>query len=440
MAKVDLKRALELAETIKDSTTQDWVFANIISQRLKIDPESALPLLERIKNLETKARMLATSAKAMTQKSPDKAQKLLLEAVDALKQVTAPRSRLYISMPAMQAAKSLGMEEIQQQLMEVIRETAVISGNDGLLRIAGVSLAEVNPKVALSVVNHIQDDNDRYHALADVTKKIAESDVHAAQNRLFWIQSLIDPRFNSGSHYWASAAKDVAVKLAESDVQEALLLTRQIPAEEGAKAIALAKIATKIATDDRQKALDIFSEAVAAAHLIRDGAWPPRLAELARVGHMFSLLDVERAKELFSELPQSRVKQIDRQPVAEYVGLSQREFASIAFYMADVSPDRARNIIEEIVKEANRYVVVDEKRAYLLQAAAQAAIRLDVPWAIEIARSIDPTAGERRQNYKAETLRKLAQYLIATPADRGEIHFGRWMASDTWSPGEETNW
>jgi len=436
MAKADVKGAVKLAETVKDAGDRDAGFANIIRTRLKTDPESAPPLLACIQDAEMAARIAATCAKAMVQESPDKAKTLLLEAMDGLKQVTAPRSMLYISLPAISAAKYLGMKEIQQQLMEVILEAAASPDNKGALRYTAASLAKIDQSTAVSLATEIEDASDRYQAWADVITEIAESDIDAAQNELFQLQSSIEPASHIGIHIWAMAAKNVATRLAESDVVTALKLARQIPEKWGVKAIALAKVATKIAAHDRQQALDVFDEAIAAAHKIDVDAFPGMWHELARVGHMLYQIDVERGKEILSELPYSQVKQTDGGAVT-YLGLSMQKFSHIAFYLADVCPDRARNIIEEIVNEANRYVVGDKKRAFMLQEAAQAATALDVYWSVQIARSIDPN-GEGRRNEEAEALRKVAQYLLATPSDRQGIHFSRWGASDTWSPGDAT--
>ena len=151
---------------------------------------------------------------------------------------------------------------------------------------------------------------------------------------------------------------------------------------------------------------------------------------------MLSLVDKTRAKEFFSDLLQ-RLKtnppQVsEKEQLMDQLHLDQQfEFVDIAFYMAEIYPDKARNLIEEVIAKANR--------AYPLREAAQAAIRIDVNWAIEIAKSIEPIS-ENNLHAKAEALRKLAQYLLATPAERQTIHFGRWTATDAWSPGDETNW
>ena len=271
---------------------------------------------------------------------------------------------------------------------------------------------------------------------------MTRSDVHTAQASLSWLRSLIEPNSFVGEISWARAAKNVAIKLAESDVQAALKLARQIPEKQPAKAIALARIGAKMATQDKQEALRVFDEAIVSAHTIEDGGYPSRWVELARIGHILSTIDAERARKLFSQIPASRYKQVDQRRRFYFAPNIVDDFPVIAFYMAGACPEMARSVIKEIVSEASRYVVTEKRRAYMLRQAAQAAIRMDVVWAVEIARSIDPTdeAGAERQSDKAETLRKLAQYLLATPTDRQEINFRRWEASDTWTPGQPTKW
>ena len=117
-----------------------------------------------------------------------------------------------------------------------------------------------------------------------------------------------------------------------------------------------------------------------------------------------------------------------------------QQLVDIAFYMAEIYPDKARNLIEDVIAKAHR--ASNSKKhpsASQLCQAAQAATRIDVNWAIEIAKSIEPI-GNGSLHEKAEAFRKVAQYLLATPAERQTIHFGRWAATDTWTPGEETNW
>ena len=122
-----------------------------------------------------------------------------------------------------------------------------------------------------------------------------------------------------------------------------------------------------------------------------------------------------------------RLQEIKRQFEEQYqVSLELAgQLPTIAFYMSEVCPEDARNMIRELVKEGK------EHRDWL-QSAAQAAVRLDAQWAVEIARSIDPTPDARNRNCRAEALRKIAQYLLATPEDRQKVNFVRWSASDTW--------
>ena len=534
ITKGDIDHALALAETIQDKNKLDWAYLKIISQQFKVDAAGTLPLLDKIQSPETKAWVIAQGAEILAKESPDKAKKLLLRAMEALKGVTVSETRLRIAILALRAARILGMAEIEQQLSTILPKTAMEVGKEakevkawesdivftsplgkdpgiseeiseqleaivhdaaeeirevvehaderlqiqfqlhasphtehtvqsaipgeimpntymtqaivsaiehtsdlGMLGIAAAALVESDFEAAFALITNRSEMKGIFRPLTDVIISLAEHDPRAAWRKLLEMRPLFE-RDNDfiGKVYLAKATKYIALALARTDVQLALDVARQMSSRVDAKAITLAKIASIVAEDDKQKALYIFEEASSVPDFMRFGSHPGRWATSARVGHMLSLVDKTRAKEFFSDLLQ-RLKtnppQVsEKEQLMDQLHLDQQfEFVDIAFYMAEIYPDKARNLIEEVIAKANR--------AYPLREAAQAAIRIDVNWAIEIAKSIEPIS-ENNLHAKAEALRKLAQYLLATPAERQTIHFGRWTATDAWSPGEETNW
>lgn len=492
LTKGDIDHALALAETIKDKNKLDWAYTQIISQQFGFDAVGALTLVDKIQSPETKAWLIAEGAEILAKESPDEAKKLLLRAMEALKEVTVPRLRLRIAIPALRAARILEMAEIEQQLRVIVPKAGMkteeeakqaalepdidiqfldgdfLPGTDfrlteeskkelieqtkanfrdgsefGMLGIAAAALVKSDSETAFDLIMNRIEMKGVYRPLTDVIISLAEHDPRAAWQQLLEMRPLFE-RDNdfAGKNYLAKATKYTALEIAKTDVRMALDVARQMSSRQGAKAITLAKIATLVAEDDKQKALYIFEEASSIPDFMRFGSHPGRWATSARVGHMLSLVDKTSAKEFFSDLLQ-RLKTSPPQ-VPEHEQLMDQlhldyQLVDIAFYMAEIYPDKARNLIEEVIAKANRTSNSKKHPAYQLREAAQAATRIDVNWAIEIANGIDPT-GNGSLHEKAETLRKLAQYLLATPVERQTIHFSRWTASDAWSPGEETNW
>ena len=481
ITKGDIDHALALAETIQDKNKLDWAYLKIISQQFKVDAAGALPLLDKIQSPETKAWVIAQGAEILAKESPDKAKKLLLRAMEALKEVTVSETRLRIAILALRAARILGIAEIEQQLRAIVPKAgmkteeeakqtasepdigiAYLPGTDfrfseeseaemieqvkanysdgsefGMLGIAAAALVESDFEAAFALITNRSEMKGIFRPLTDVIISLAEHDPRAAWRKLLEMRPLFEHDNDFiGQDYLAKATKYIALALARTDVQMALDVARQMSSRVGAKAITLAKIASIVAEDDKQKALYIFEEASSVPDFMRFGSHPGRWATSARVGHMLSLVDKTRAKEFFSDLLQ-RLKtnppQVsEKEQLMDQLHLDQQfEFVDIAFYMAEIYPDKARNLIEAVIAKANR--------ADSIREAAQAAIRIDVNWAIEIAKSIEPIS-ENNLHAKAQALRKLAQFLLATPAERQTIHFGRWTATDTWSPGDETNW
>lgn len=493
MTKGDINHALALAETIQDKNKLDWAYTQIISQQFGFDAAGALSLLDKIQSPETRARLIARAAAILANESPDKSKKLLLRAMEALKEVTVSEVRLRIAIPALRAARILGMAQIEQQLRVLIPKAGMkteeeakqaalerdpdiqfvdgdfLPGTDlrlseeskkeiieqikanfrdgsefGMLGTAAAALVKSDSETAFDLIMNRSEMKGVYRPLTDVIISLAEHDPRAAWRQLLEMRPLFE-RDNDfvGKVYLAKATKYIALALARSDFRMALDVARQMSSREGAKAITLAKIATLVAEDDLQNALHIFEEASSVPNFMYSGSHPGRWATSARVGHMLSLVDITRAREFFSDLLH-RLK-TDPPQVSEEEQLMDKlhldqQIVDIAFYMAEIYPDKARNLIEDVIAKANR--ASNSKKhpsASQLREAAQAATRIDVNWAIEIAKSIEPI-GNGSLHEKAEALRKLAQYLLATPVERRTIHFSRWTASDAWSPGEETNW
>ena len=292
--------------------------------------------MDKIQSPETKAGLIAQGAAILAKESPDKAKKLLLRAMEVLKEVTVPEFRLRIAIPSLRAARILGMAEIEQQLRAIVPKAgmkteeeakqtasepdiriAYLPGTDfrfseeseeemieqvkanysdgsefGMLGIAAAALVESDFEAAFALITNRSEMKGIFRPLTDVIISLAEHDPRAAWRQLLEMRPLFEHDNDFiGQDYLAKATKYIALALARTDDRMSLDVARQMSSRVGAKAITLAKIAMLVAEDDKQKALHIFEEASSVPHFMRSGEYPGRWATSARVGHMLSLVD-----------------------------------------------------------------------------------------------------------------------------------------------------
>ena len=327
ITKGDIDHALALAETIQDKNKRDWAYTQIISQQFGFDAAEALTLLDKIQSPETRDRLIARGAAILANESPDKSKKLLLRAMEALTEVTAPQSRLHIAIPALRAASIIGMAEIEQQLRAIILKAGMkteeeakqaalepeidiqflvgdfLPGTDirlteelkkelieqtkanfhdgsefSMLGIAAAALVKSDSETAFDLIMNRSEMRSVYRPLTDVIISLAEHDPRAAWRQLLETRPLFERDDDFvGKVYLAKATKYIALALARSDVRMALDVARQMSSRLGAKAITLAKIATRVAEDDVQKALYIFEEARSVSDFMRFESRPRQM-------------------------------------------------------------------------------------------------------------------------------------------------------------------
>ena len=245
--------------------------------------------------------------------------------------------------------------------------------------------------------------------IAQIIKVLAPADTTAAQRLLARIKERSDVR----PEMWGVAQRDVAVSLAKTDAAAALQLARGVSAAE-VRAQALVRVAPFSPQDERA---EVFREAFNAAN---------QSGLQARIAALTFQTDPALGRELFEEVKERAPK------IGDEWGYAIGARAAIAFYISRADPVGARAMLEE------EYALRREKGGgdQGLGKVARAMVAVDAERAVEIARSM-PVGSDSTQ---AETIRKIAQYLLASDEVRATMPFDRWGASDTWTPGEDENW
>ncbi len=419
LARVDVARAIEMAEG--GSGERAKVILAYVAPELSV--EKADRILKTVKNSvppEKLSRALFEAASEWAESDRARAEAAFQEAMllrAALQEKSGWQvASSYISMAL--AARSLDHHEWRDYTEEAFTEAQGIK--DDWKRALCGRLGLLDSERAVRLAETIEESRVRQTARSRIVSQVASEDPEKA---LELYESLPQWEDRQGKHQRSMAGKALVRGMCVQNLEVALRIAKEIELPHHA---AEAITAVADATQDTTQAQMLYDMAVSSAR--KSGG---RSGPLARVigamklrypGKAMGIAEVELAQHSSSDSPVSR-------------GLLE-----LAYYIGDIAPNTARSIIENEVVHAVSGDGPEGSGLRRLQATAMAMVRLDAERAVEIARDLPLSFGRKSFNYRAEAFRKLAQYLLAEEAVRRDLHFGRWCASDTWTPGEPTKW
>jgi len=420
MSSIALDRAREML--LSDTTTRnrDWTWTALLVWLAKNSPTQAtdaLQLLDEIQNPVRRANAAAGMAFYLATSDKRSATDLFERALGMLPDEDKSPEAVWVASYLGATAARLSRPEAERLLDQAIARAKQLD-RDSDSTLAGLAqlLVSTHPALADRVFGEIKNDAGKRHMRASSITDLVAADPSAAVSR-FRQTFPGDGAITDDEEM--RCAKRIAWCLAGEDVEGALRLARRItdPAHKGQALTAIAQ-----RQKDKPAAARILNEAASMARSV-----PLDMpAHLARVAQAAGAVDPTAAEQLFEEAIASNARIRGARPSS----------FELAFRLAALDPNRARLLIEQ--EFSRRRVTAESGRA--VQEAAMAMCPIDFDRALELARTLKDAEGKQRSSDYCETLRKLAQWLLASGHIRQTLDFARWRAGDTWTPGEETHW
>lgn len=244
-------------------------------------------------------------------------------------------------------------------------------------------------------------------ALDDLVIWLARRDPAAARKTLDRIEEL--PERSYSEFLYGTAAPSVIAAIGKSDPEGARSIAERV------KDRRYAPVALQAAAKFQSKeiALKMLREASSAGA----SDWNDAVEHMARSAAAAWVLDPGVGEELFTAARQKLAEDRERD----------RHIAAFAYHRSWADPAEARLMIEAQLAALAR----GGKDGWRVFDLARAMVRVDVDRAIEIARSM-PEKGE----YRWDVLRKIAQYLLASEAQRDDPNTRYWSdpGFGSWRP------
>ncbi|MHB9110725.1 MAG: carboxypeptidase regulatory-like domain-containing protein [Armatimonadota bacterium] len=389
--------ALAVAENIADVSAQEL--------------DDCLAQLGNIPDQQEQLAALATVGTALAGKDRARAQEIYLQVKQLAGAGGNTAEHAMVDVLLAKLALKLNNGEADDWIEQAMTVARGMEDDEGLGAAIAEALAEVNPQAAVKVAKSLPvNEHSAPSALARVIEIMARTDPQEAKLLLADLPKGDDwsTRYSCGY-----AAKYVVAALAKDDPAGMLALARTI-ADPEQRLQALAAVAPHL---PKEEAVKVLREAAVA------GMGDERnLKEFIQLAAAASSIDKALGDELFAEA----MKRVEAQ---------QANRTTLAWALRDTNPAAGRLLLESTVRQLTaKPDAMNPGRSLLPVALAMAPLDFDRAW--EIARAIPE--GEDQARY--DTQRKLIQYLLAPEGVRATIPLDRWSASDSWRPGQPTNW
>jgi len=410
----DRERAKGLLPAVNGPMAQYALAQSIIDHSADVSKEEIDQCLEQIAQWNEPSMQLESYArigKALAERDPALAQELYTRAngLAGAGRNEAEKAFGYSSLAVL--ALKLKLVEADDWIEQAFRIVAGMEDDQGLGSAIAEALAEVDPQAAVKLAKTLPiNEHSAPSALAHVIEIIARTEPQEAKRLL---ADLPQGGEWNVSYSYGYAAKYVVAALAKDDPAGMLALARTVT-DAGFRLQAMVAVAPYLPKDE---AVQVLREAAVA-----NTADEQNLEQFIGLAAVASSIDKALGDELFTEaLKRVEAKQTNR--------------TTLAWYLRNSNPAASRLLLESTVRQLTaKPDAMNPGRSLLPVALAMAPLDFDRAW--EIARAIPE--GEDQARY--DTQRKLIQYLLAPEAVRATIPIERWSASDSWQPGQPTQW
>lgn len=447
MAKVDAARALKLLD--KDDDPNGWAVAGVLSALAGAQAEKAAewapPLLAKIHEPVLHLHAQMTVALQVAEKNPDYAWQLYNQAVakvtpidrNAERNILIEQIYSYVSLGSVAARleQPQAKDMLLQALAAAVKLESRAKGDEGPFGMTDmvVQSAANGDEALLLAVAAAAPPGARVGGLSRAAIEKAATEPELSLRLLEQIEKTPPPverqnaMNNEPDYAYGLAAKQVIRAIGRRDPAAALRIARQVKSKYH-RGMALAFAAQ---FQEKSLAAELFREAMATVEDFSGG-----LSAKSRIAAMAYEKDEQLGRELFRTARQQYEN--SSEPMNDW---SRQTLAPLAFYYARVDAGEARQMLEiayaarrqERAEGANTRLINAEYRGWYVGDLVRAMVAIDAERAQEMAR-------EMNDQERFDTLRKIAQYMMADDKLRSTMAFDRWGAGDTWMPGEPENW